>query len=310
MLRPGASLLLCVLAAALAGCGGAPAANIEATIAAGVAATQAAAQPTIPPEPTAPPAGGRWQVLNDTSSFDDSETVVLTLAAEDAYTESWLGQSHRPILLLRCRERRTEAFIDVGFAPKVETGLLDKGRARIRVDQGEARTEFMSKSTDGEALFFDTPLDIIAELERAERLLFGYTPINADPVETSFDVRGLSDLLPQLRAACPPVTAAPRPSLTPAVTPYPDEERAVTPPLVTGLAGTRRLWLDPGVDPNGPRICGDARVQVVAVRGVQGQPWYQVEVIEAPPCQLSPPVVAVGDTGWLGAGALEEEPAP
>lgn len=300
MLRRCGALLLGVLTLTLIGCGGPPAANIEATIAAGVAATQAASVPTSSPVPTTPPSGGKWRILNDTSSFDDSETVVLTLAAEEPYRESWLNQTHTPVLLLRCREGRTEAYINVGFAPTVEVGLVDKGRARIRFDQGTARTEIMDKSTDGEALFFGDPFGIISEIERSERLIFGYTPINADPVETSFDVRGVLDLLPQLREQCPPPagaagapTAPPRPTAapTPVVTPVD--------PLQQGqVEAAALLARSPGEAPRaGGWVCEDALLEVIGRADISNETWYQVRVARNPNCRGGP--AAVNSVGWL-----------
>lgn len=58
------------------------------------------------------------------------------------------------------------------------------------------------RSTDDKALFFDNAPQLISRLEAADRLLFQFTSYNAPPAETSFDLRGLSEVLPQLREAC------------------------------------------------------------------------------------------------------------
>lgn len=149
---------------------------------------------------TPPPVGGKWDVSTDTSSFDDSSTIVLSLEAE-RQIEGFL-KSYLPTLILRCQEREIEAYIVTGMAADVEEGNYDGATVRIRLDDSPAETLNTGRSTDDEALFFENAPQLISRLERAERLLFQFTPFNASPTETSFDLRGLSEVLPQLRAAC------------------------------------------------------------------------------------------------------------
>jgi type VI secretion system protein VasI len=164
-------------------------------------ATPAATSTPAPTRtPTPPPVGGKWQVSADTSSFDDSPRVVLSLDAEQPI-EGFL-ESYLPTLILRCQERQTEAYLVTGMAAEVETGNFDGATVRIRLDDSAAETLNTSRSTDDKALFFENAPQLISRLEQAERLLFQFTPFNAAPAETSFDLRGLSEVLPELRAAC------------------------------------------------------------------------------------------------------------
>lgn len=296
-MRLAALLLLCILA----GCGAQT--PSEASIRTAVAAelqASASVAPTRTPVPT--PAGGAWRVSRETSSFDDTETVVLSLTANEPI-KGWPDITYTPALLLRCKEQRLEAYIATGMPAAIVTGLLKQARARIRVDDGEARPIIMDRASDDKALFFREPEATIEELGRADRLLFGFTPFNASPVETSFDLAGLPDLLPDLYGACEGVapTAVP-PTATPAAV-GPLEQ-----PFFSTPKGPRRLATEAGGERTLGRICAAAQVELLAREYVDDALWYQVEVIEAPECKVSPPLAAVGDTGWLGADELNTLP--
>jgi hypothetical protein len=150
--------------------------------------------------PTPPPVGGKWNVLTETSAFDDGPVVMLSLRAEQV-VEGFLT-TYRPILTLRCEEGVIEAFIVTGMAADVEFGNTGGATVRLRVDDAAAETTNTTRSTDDEALFFDNARPLIERLTAAERLLFGFTPFNASPVETWFDLRGLDEVVPQLYEAC------------------------------------------------------------------------------------------------------------
>lgn len=162
-----------------------------------VTATPPPALPTATPLPAA----GAWEVVNDTSSFDDSATVILLLDALDEIEGAF--ETTRPTLVLRCQEGQTEAYVVTDLAPDVEAGNLDGATVRLRFGAEAPETLVLSRSTDDKALFFERPAALIERMARHERLVFSFTPFSASPVETTFDLRGLPEVLPQLRAACP-----------------------------------------------------------------------------------------------------------
>lgn len=173
---------------------------VTATLRPATATPEATATPAEPPTATPAPVGGKWDVTNDTSSFDGSATVILSLRAESNVEGAF--ESYRPFLVLRCEEQQVDAFVDLGMTPDIETGNLDGATVRIRIDEGEARELNTARSTDDKAVFFENAAGLIDELAAGERLLFGFTPFRAAPAETTFDLRGLSDVLPQLQEAC------------------------------------------------------------------------------------------------------------
>ena len=154
---------------------------------------------TSVPTDTPRPSIGKWRTRFDTSSFDDSQTVVLRLEAESQIS-GWLA-TFTPVLMLRCQEHKVEAFVNVGMQQDVEYGT-DNSTVRIRFDSDRSQTQEMSHSTDGEALFFRHPIEMIAAMMQHDKMVFGFTPFNASPVETTFDLRGLEEAAKPLLQTC------------------------------------------------------------------------------------------------------------
>jgi type VI secretion system protein VasI len=180
--------------------------------------------PTNTPIPTATPlppgaATGEWETRFSTSSFDDSQTVVVYLEAEREIS-GWLD-TYTPVLVLRCKEREIDAYVDVGMQIEVEYGMTDSATTRIRFDKDRAETMVMNESTDGEALFFRNPAAIIDTMTRHNEMVFGFTPFNASPVETTFDLRGLGEAIKPLRDACGRRLLTPTPYVAPTGIPTP-----------------------------------------------------------------------------------------
>lgn len=196
----------------LAGCGSTPEAAAPSPVVVTQLATQIVTQKetvvvvvtatvrpaTVTPAPSPTPEAGKWVVDTDTSSFDDSKTVILSLVAEDEIAGP-VG-SVRPTLILRCQEGATDAYVHVGMQPDVELG--DTVTIRYRFDQESALPGQASKSTDGEALFLQGPEEFIDRMLKHEQLVFGFTPFGAPPAEMTFDLRGLDTVIQSLRDAC------------------------------------------------------------------------------------------------------------
>lgn len=166
------------------------------------AAAPQAGRPITPgPGPASPPPTGRWVVGSSKSAVDDTQTVLLYVEADSAI-RGWPAKESTPTLMLRCAEKKTEAYVVTGFRPDVESGNLDGATVLIRLDKEPAKSYQAGKSTDGETLFLPAPTSFIRTLTKHERMLFKFTPYNSNPQETTFDLRGLEKVLPPLRKAC------------------------------------------------------------------------------------------------------------
>ena len=142
----------------------------------------------------------KWQSRTETSKIDDTRNVFLALAAEDEI-HGWPRKSFTPQLQIRCKERKTEAYIVTGMSPTVEYGI-DTATITLRIDKQAAFKLAAAKSTDGEALFLPQATVQIKRLMAGETLLFQFIPFNSSSQMVSFDIRGLSEALKPLREAC------------------------------------------------------------------------------------------------------------
>lgn len=150
------------------------------------------------------PSTGKWGRSSSTSSFDDSRTVVLTLEAENSIS-GWPGKTKTPDLILRCKENKTEAYINVGMRGKPEFGEYGQKtgvQMRARYDKGEPYEYLMGESTDGEALFFEKPIEEIKFMMKHASMVAEFIPFNSSPAEIHFDLTGLEDAVKPLREAC------------------------------------------------------------------------------------------------------------
>ena len=142
----------------------------------------------------------KWRVKRETSRIDDSTNVIVSLDA-DFSISGWPRKTYTPSLILRCKEKRTEAYIVTGMSPQVEYGT-DGATVTLRFDKEKATKYHTSKSTDGEALFFGQSVGLIKNMLGHTTLLFEFVPFNSSPAMTTFDLRGLADAVKPLKETC------------------------------------------------------------------------------------------------------------
>lgn len=154
--------------------------------------------PTVNSAPT-----GKWQVQTEISPIDDSKNVYIIVDANEE-VRGWMSRS-TPSLVIRCKENSTDLYFNVGM--QVDTDRIGSGAAQfsdvtLRLDKEKAFVTEMSHSTDGKALFAHNPIDLIKAFFGKSVLLFRFTPFNASPVTTSFDITSLAQAIKPLRKAC------------------------------------------------------------------------------------------------------------
>jgi type VI secretion system protein VasI len=144
---------------------------------------------------------GGWTIETSVSKFDDSRSVHLSLAANEKIN-GWLGKSHLPQLNIRCRERKTEAYIDFGMSPATEPELYDGATLQFRIDKQPLFKAIATKSADGNTLFVRDPTSFIKRLLKAEQLLVRFIPFTSSAQETTFSIAGLEKVIAPLTEAC------------------------------------------------------------------------------------------------------------
>lgn len=126
-------------------------------------------------------------------------SVAFELPAENTVTV-WLNQV-RPLLIVRCLSRKTEAFVFTGSSLKIEPQTEDH-TVSFRFDDEQETTMRWPDSSEHDALFAPDPRGFAERLMHARTLRFGYTPHNAAPVEAHFQVSGLTELFAPAAKNC------------------------------------------------------------------------------------------------------------
>lgn len=152
-----------------------------------------------PPAPSSTTVS-KWRVSKETSRLDDSTNVIISLDA-DSPISGWPRKTHTPSLILRCKEKKTEAYIVTGMTPQVEYGT-DGATVTLRFDKEKATKYRTSKSTDSEALFFSQSIALSKKMLGHKTLLFEFVPFNSSPAMTTFDLRGLDEAIRPVRDTC------------------------------------------------------------------------------------------------------------
>lgn len=144
-----------------------------------------------------------WQQRTETSPIDDSSNVYLWIEAEQPIS-GWLEDEVNPVLYIRCKENKTNAFIILNMRPETEYGSYGAEYTYItlRFDDETAFKEKFIISTDGEAVFFPKHIPYIKRMLKHKRLLIEFTPFNASPQITTFNLEGLEERIGALREAC------------------------------------------------------------------------------------------------------------
>ena len=127
------------------------------------------------------------------------QSVAFELAARNE-VQVWLRKV-RPVLIVRCMSRNTEAFVFTDSAAKMEPQDEDHS-VRVRFDDEPESTERWPDSQEHDALFARDGAVFARRLLQARTLQFGFTPHNADPVVARFDVAGLASLLEPAAKQC------------------------------------------------------------------------------------------------------------
>jgi hypothetical protein len=143
---------------------------------------------------------GDWLLSRDTDPFNDQVTTAMLLNAEYPF-RGWLDE-FTPSLIVRCSGGTLEIFINIDTQFEVEYGADDTVSARIRFNTDSPSVITMDESTSGEAAFFRNPEGIMRQMLNANSLLFGFTPYNAGPADTEFDLTGLRQALDASGQTC------------------------------------------------------------------------------------------------------------
>jgi hypothetical protein len=162
-----------------------------AVAASSVAPAKRASAPSAPSRP-APAATQVWSTARRGYwTANQRHTAAFELPAENTVA-IWMNYV-RPLLVVRCMAKKTEAFVYTGSALKIEPNTEDHG-VTFRFDNDAPESTHWPDSAEHDALFAPDGVAFAHRVMAAHTLRFGYTPHNAEPVEAVFEVSGLTDL--------------------------------------------------------------------------------------------------------------------
>jgi hypothetical protein len=141
---------------------------------------------------------GKWIFDSDVSALDDSTSYTIGLEAEDSI-RAWLSNP-TPVLIIRCRNQQYEVYIHADT--QLESNLDDEVYTRVRYGDEEPFSAIMDESTTGEAMFFRSGRAVARKLLTINRLVVGFTPFSANPVEAVFDLTGIETAIQPLVDEC------------------------------------------------------------------------------------------------------------
>jgi hypothetical protein len=134
-----------------------------------------------------------------TWAHDGSKTIAFELQATHD-VPVWMSRA-RPSLVVRCLSRATETFIVLGTSAKIEQDAY-KRTIRLQWDDGQEVIQQWQASESAQELFAPDGVGFARQLTKANRLRFGFTPFNAQPVSVEFAVQGFDQLAGFVASTC------------------------------------------------------------------------------------------------------------
>jgi hypothetical protein len=157
------------------------------------------ASPSAPDLVAGAAASGPSWIANPAWVGRARHSVAFELAARNE-VQVWMRKV-RPVLIVRCMARGTEAFVFTDSAARMEPQDEDH-TVRVQFDNEAVVTERWPDSQEHDALFARDGAAFAHRLMQARTLEFGFAPHNAEPVVAQFDVAGLAPLLTPAARQC------------------------------------------------------------------------------------------------------------
>lgn len=144
-----------------------------------------------------------WTLSKGTSAMDDSPSAYIYSYSTNSIRD-WLDSEKRPTIYLRCKENKTDAFINLDATPDYDFGDYGakSAKLRLRYDSEPAQTVAFSLATSNDAVFFPSAITTIKKMMQHDKLVIEVTLHNMGSQLLTFDLKGLDAVVPELRKAC------------------------------------------------------------------------------------------------------------
>lgn len=143
----------------------------------------------------APAKVSAWSVYQGINELDDSPIVTLRTEAKERSTWPYDPAA----LILRCKENRTDMYINWGGDFIDNEGHY----VTIRIGSAQPSTRQWDESTNYEASFYrGSPISLIKRMFGETKFIANVTPYGESPRTVTFNIEGLEDDIMPLRTAC------------------------------------------------------------------------------------------------------------
>jgi hypothetical protein len=165
----------------------------------------AALVPPAAPVRKPKPSKGKWTGGSDGQSqspTDGDGTIAFSLHAENQISGALSPKAHRPRLIVRCRQRETDIYVDVGMPSQPDLTDYQRHAVRLRFDDDPPSSQLWSGSTDSESLFSPSAVALAKRLATSKRFRLEFTPFNREPEVIAFETAGFDQVIGQIAAPC------------------------------------------------------------------------------------------------------------
>lgn len=169
------------------------------TAAAAAPAPTAATKPVAPSGIESGPAPAWTGPRAATWAHDGSKTIAFELEATRE-VPVWMSRV-RPLLVVRCLSRATQAFVAIATSASFEEDAYRR-TVRLQWGDGPVTAEQWQTSESGQELFAPDGVAFVRQLTHGQRLRFGFTPFNAQPVTVDFVLQGFEPLAGLVASTC------------------------------------------------------------------------------------------------------------
>ena len=147
---------------------------------------------------------GQWIRHIDKSSMTDDINIYFRLLSSNEIFHEYDHQrkTGRAVIIARCRENSTAFIVRMDDKFLADSGGF--GSIEYRVDQRPMKKRNFRESTDNKALglWRGGGIPFMKELEGGQKLVLRVTPYNESAQEMEFDIRGINEVVRQVRAEC------------------------------------------------------------------------------------------------------------
>lgn len=142
-----------------------------------------------------------WSTSEDINPVDDSKTRRATLVASEGAS----SMDDPVTLTIRCQSNKTELYVNWNdyLGDDSHDVYDDWKNVTVRIGENKAQQQRWGISTDSKATFAPgSPVNIIKQMVKADRLVLQTTPYNENPVTAVFNLKGIMQAVTPIAKEC------------------------------------------------------------------------------------------------------------